>query len=473
MPAAWTSFAYVLTAAGFALALWSLFWDRARGRLRCPKCWYDMADVPSSADAADKQVCPECGKHITSVHALRRTRRRWGWTATAGLALIAAYFSAVMPRVQSEGVRGLIPTTALILSMRWMDPIDPACRVWSPKLVGQSQSLASNLWNLAKERTEQGEPANWQKQLMLSWFTAPIGRRDYGSIEWAAVEGELLYELRPRDGDLWQRVRSIGGLRLESRPQWPRGVPVYGVVYPWTLARAGLGSFEKWAAQPSIASFRQFTGSSTVELGCGGSSRNTDLWSDGLISLGTSESCGRLTYSGSIEWMGRDSSDYEVVFAGRSFTGTEIIDASGLEHPALALMTPVASREVEKQIEAGEVFRFVNVGGDTYRLCFDSSSIQAELARLNVTFAVTVELLWNGEPFGAVKAWWRVLPFQTGAFIWPTHGGLDIPTVPSSVLDLNNAWTVRVRADPETALRDLESDQFWQGNVQAPVHLPK
>jgi hypothetical protein len=32
-----------LALAGLWLQYWSLFADRARGRRRCPKCWYDMS----------------------------------------------------------------------------------------------------------------------------------------------------------------------------------------------------------------------------------------------------------------------------------------------------------------------------------------------------------------------------------------------------------------------------------------------
>ncbi len=48
-------------------AIWllsALFRDRSRGRLRCPRCWYDMAGAGLT--------CPECGKQARSERALRR-----------------------------------------------------------------------------------------------------------------------------------------------------------------------------------------------------------------------------------------------------------------------------------------------------------------------------------------------------------------------------------------------------------------
>src|SRR4051794_34257850 len=87
---------YTLAAAGAALLLWSLFWDRARARRRCPKCWYDMAGIASLR-------CPECGREARAERRLRRTRRRWRWAA-ASLPLILAGLAAIeTPAIRRGG----------------------------------------------------------------------------------------------------------------------------------------------------------------------------------------------------------------------------------------------------------------------------------------------------------------------------------------------------------------------------------
>lgn len=48
----------------------ALFADRARGRPRCPRCWYSMHLAPTLR-------CPECGTLAKDQRALLRTRRRW------------------------------------------------------------------------------------------------------------------------------------------------------------------------------------------------------------------------------------------------------------------------------------------------------------------------------------------------------------------------------------------------------------
>ncbi|MGE3106810.1 MAG: HEAT repeat domain-containing protein [Phycisphaerales bacterium] len=59
-----------LALVAIVLTIWSIRGDRARGRRRCPACWYDMALVPGI-------TCPECGKSARRERRLFRTRRRW------------------------------------------------------------------------------------------------------------------------------------------------------------------------------------------------------------------------------------------------------------------------------------------------------------------------------------------------------------------------------------------------------------
>ena len=50
------------------LIIWGIIGDRARGRLRCPRCWYDM-------QGGAGLVCPECGHEAKSAVAFSRSRR--------------------------------------------------------------------------------------------------------------------------------------------------------------------------------------------------------------------------------------------------------------------------------------------------------------------------------------------------------------------------------------------------------------
>ncbi len=117
-PLQWTAWSISLAACLAALG-WALFWDRYRGRLRCPKCWYDMLGTAG-------RTCPECGRTVRRDRDWRRTRRRW---KTAIGAMLLAPFIAIVPFWQWIAVRFVdrLPDTVLILilaSDRIQDPID-------------------------------------------------------------------------------------------------------------------------------------------------------------------------------------------------------------------------------------------------------------------------------------------------------------------------------------------------------------
>lgn len=59
-----SALAWLVMGGGVVLLGRALLWDRARGRRRCPKCWYDMSGV-------DSLRCPECGREAMSVRLAR------------------------------------------------------------------------------------------------------------------------------------------------------------------------------------------------------------------------------------------------------------------------------------------------------------------------------------------------------------------------------------------------------------------
>jgi len=97
---------YTLAVAAAIMIAWSFFADRARGRVRCRKCWYDLAGLETLP-----ATCPECGKAHTKPRHLRKTRRHKRLVLLCMLVmLVGGYGLWVVPRVQDEGWYGVVPS---------------------------------------------------------------------------------------------------------------------------------------------------------------------------------------------------------------------------------------------------------------------------------------------------------------------------------------------------------------------------
>lgn len=91
------------------LLIWAVIGDRSRGRLRCPRCWYDMEGI-------DTPQCPECGRAINSPRQLRRARRaKWPFGLVVFFLGIAVYGFTRADLVEDTDELALIPTWFLML----------------------------------------------------------------------------------------------------------------------------------------------------------------------------------------------------------------------------------------------------------------------------------------------------------------------------------------------------------------------
>lgn len=104
--------AMALLGLGIACVIVGARWDRAKGRRRCPKCWYSYEGL--TADAK----CPECGRIAKTERRLLRTRRKPLLYAALPLMFAAAWVSYIAPVAVTW--RSYIPTTVMIAGYEWM-----------------------------------------------------------------------------------------------------------------------------------------------------------------------------------------------------------------------------------------------------------------------------------------------------------------------------------------------------------------
>jgi hypothetical protein len=159
---------------GIAVMAWALFWDRARGRRRCPKCQYDMSGIAGLR-------CPECGREQRSEKKFHRTRRRWRWAA-GGLVLVLV----------SLGV-GALSTSE---NGRWAHyaPTWLLVRIVDPRTLATTWSRGDPVSRELRSRMESHGLTESQSQVLV----------------------DRIFELDPVQCDNLVRTRT----------RWPAGVPV-------------------------------------------------------------------------------------------------------------------------------------------------------------------------------------------------------------------------------------------------------
>ncbi len=114
VPVALYSVTVLLVLLGAVVLHVAAFRDRARGRPRCPKCWYDMTGSRGF-------VCPECGHDAARPRNLYRTRRHGARVLLGALLIVSGLSLGAVPTVQEQGWSALIPTSALMLVLPWTD----------------------------------------------------------------------------------------------------------------------------------------------------------------------------------------------------------------------------------------------------------------------------------------------------------------------------------------------------------------
>lgn len=146
-----------LSAFGLYVAFSGFRGQRAKGRRRCPKCWYLI-------DPALGRKCSECGHESKRERDLYRPRRQWN-VAALGMTLIGlGQLGWLESRVRSGGWVAAVPTALLVLGMPWWP------EEWifgEDSLLAAPNSQYDEDWSLASrifwiDEGEWGDPHAWR-----------------------------------------------------------------------------------------------------------------------------------------------------------------------------------------------------------------------------------------------------------------------------------------------------------------------
>lgn len=164
--------------AGAFLGLGALYvawqYDPARGRRRCPTCWYALEGLMGT-------ICPECGHRLRGDADMRRTRRS-GWMAVLAVVLLVGGMCLMrVPAVLRGGWRGVIPTTVLIAGME---------RLPRTLIAQNSNPFRGVTSGTLADRGQSGAMSPWQQR----WMAAKASRlardgRDARDLELALMLG--------------------------------------------------------------------------------------------------------------------------------------------------------------------------------------------------------------------------------------------------------------------------------------------
>jgi hypothetical protein len=451
--------AFLLIAAMVFVAWWALFSDRARGkdRRRCPRCWYDMAYSPG-------MTCAECGFVGWREKQFHKTRRRYGVAALAILAAVTTA-SVINYRVADRGVAALMPTRALL----WILPLAGDNGV-SPKGVfgeignrAASGRLTESHWHTLVERCAVGDfRARPTSQKWVEKYGNLISQWRQSFVDDTELEA-LLMTIPPR-------------VEATTRSTWPLQMPVNANVvvsdwWPWGMeCRIRATPRIKDVAEKSTVFFRsgddRFQRSAySLELPAIDDSvseividfevdrrRMPGVKPGGRVDRDTKEEPGEWEHVGK----------QRVTLKTRA-QGTLELLARGVSDPAMEeSIRQIFRMGMVKWPSGPSPVRFQINPQATWVAAFDK-----------VAIGVSAELMFEDQVARRLNLWWlggrginSIVERNYGFEV--DHENLELL---KNVNVADGRWKIRVRGNPQVALRAGAADKYWMGEFEIPLRL--
>lgn len=437
-----------------ALTWWGLFGDRARGRRRCPRCWYDMTGTPG-------RLCPECGREARHEKSLFRARRRL-LPAAAGALAASLGVTWTIEQNRNTGWMSMVPTRLLVACLPLAGARD-SLLVEEIEARGGRRTLTAAQWESIADRCVSGDfrarPATerWQQKygrlVELVDSQAPLGL-DVGS---------RLLQLPPYLNVRSDRPWPAGVtpcLQLQLRHWWPAGTecrlelsPEWGAEAPLVFDRNNPRSRSGYAlVVPAEAA------------------------ADGRIHLqavvkrrdapripGTPGTPGTGTESGT------DPAQWQTVLA-RAIDVPITVTEESLEEMIAPEVDPAVQEAVREVFSLGVVkwatgpspLRVRYDPAPTRRSSFDGLAIGAR-----------VEIFRESVLARRLDIWWRAgvsAQSQRGSGFRVDYEDLALV---SQANQEDGLWQMTVRGDPLLALRAGEASRYWAGEFTLPLKVDR
>ncbi|MCH7545887.1 MAG: hypothetical protein IID30_05725 [Planctomycetes bacterium] len=452
----WYGAGAVLALLGLALAYWSLLHDRARGRRRCPKCWYDM-----SSPGPDPLTCPECGRIAKSEKKLFKTQRRWGWAIVALFFFIGAISLSLTPQVKREGWLSIVPRRGLILSLFFTD--DYNVTVWT--YINSQRRSDQKLWDMVLGRCIRGDrnarPVSeaWKRKYgtLINLFKSSRTKQFDPDLEaeWLTLPPQVHFEVRspwpadvpvaiePQIGEWWQHDPSV---TLIVKPRWPE------------VGELEITETEDLLFLPSFA--------------LGEHQLTFDIQRKRIRTLFLSATSSPPFYRWEVDDLGLETLTRTIKIDG---TIDDYLTAN--EQSELTASIRNSFQGVIKYTNPSIV-----VGGEYfpdkvfYRLKFDATPT-FNPAYAGIAIGLRVELLLNDKLISTSYLGWPGGPMGKSTAYHARHlklYGIPVVQEPGNLNghDISQGvWKLRVTGDPMMALTIPGVTSYWSGSFETPAHF--
>lgn len=455
----WFALAGMLAAGALALLGWALMGDRARGRRRCRRCWYDMAGVsPRQTGGGSLWTCPECGAAITSERAMLRTRRRKGAACVAALLLVGSWVVAEQPEVRRRGWMWLSPTGVLLEGLPLAGYDSAVGREISRRLGrmawpggGMQTTVSDSQLATVFERCAAGNVLarpvvqRWQgsygqllrRDLLQIWNQRAIPESPTGDA------AEQRSDAQNRMVAAVAKIRRLHGTPIvRSRAKWPRGMPLH----------VGVEVEQWWHPSSDFITHLEWSSNGSSEKGESWFVRSTDL----RVPL---EGHVRLNFR--VAWVEGANAARDHLNSHELSVNTFTIEydtVNGIDD----VLTPTESPTIDSLMSLTLAAR--------RSLQMDWPSISAFQGKQssNLAFGLRVEYVLDGHVLGATHARF------SKDIVGYTEG--DIKTCEDHTwqqlqeLLQHPSLVVRVSIDPLWALSNLDATGYWKGE-NVPIRL--